>query len=147
METMDVVEGSYRTPAFEHARVGDAMHPGVVSCTPDTPLRMVAQIMAQRHIHSVVVVDLDESEADGWAVVTDVDVLGAASGDLDLQTAGGVAATELPTIAVDEALSRAAQLMAEHEVTHMIVVDAARGSAVGVVSSLDIAGVLAWGRA
>jgi CBS domain-containing protein len=147
METTNAPEGSYRLPSFEKARVGDAMHPGVVSCTPDTPLRTVAQIMAQHHIHSVVVTDMSEGEAAGWSVVSDVDVLRAASGDLDLQTAGAVAGTELPTVTVDEELSRAAQVMAEHEVTHLIVVDGATPSAVGVLSSLDIAGLLAWGRA
>lgn len=145
METSDILQGSYRTPSLENARVRDAMHPGVVSCTPDTPLRTVAQIMAQRHIHSVVVTDLPEGAAAGWGVVSDVDVLRAASGDLDLQTAGDVAGTELPTVSLQEELGRAAQLMAEHEVTHLIVVD--RESAVGVISSLDVAGILAWGRA
>lgn len=142
------IEGSYRSPSFEKARVSEAMHPGVVSCTPETPLRVVAQIMAQRHIHSVVVTDLPAGEAERhWGVVSDVDLLRASSGDLDTQTAREVAATELPTVAVEEALSRAAQMMAEHEVTHLMVVDDSGERAVGVISSLDIAGILAWGRA
>ena len=145
METTEALEGSYRLPSFEKAHVDDAMHPGVVSCTPETSLRAVAQIMAQRHIHSVVVADLSAGTTDGWGVVSDVDVLRAASGDLDTQTAGEVAATELPTVGVHEELSRAAQIMAEHEVTHLMVVDG--DQAVGVLSSLDIAGLLAWGRA
>jgi CBS domain-containing protein len=36
--------------------------------------------------------------------------------------------------------------MVEHGVSHLLVVDDAR-RAVGVVSALDVAGVLAWGRA
>ena len=35
--------------------------------------------------------------------------------------------------------------MAEHGVSHLIVADA--GRAVGVVSTLDVAGIIAWGRA
>ena len=147
METTEALEGSYRLPSFENARVGDAMHPGVVSCTAETPLRTVAQIMAQHHIHSVVVTGLSGGEAGRWGVVSDVDVLRSASGDLDLRTAGEVAGTELPTVGVGEELARAAQVMAEHEVTHLIVVDGPQPSAVGVLSSLDIAGLLAWGRA
>jgi CBS domain-containing protein len=138
------IEGSYRTPSFEKAQVSDAMHPGVVSCARDTPLRTVAQIMAERHIHSVVVSDLG-SEVSGWGVVADVDLLGAADGDLDTLTAGETAGTELPTVTPDETLSRAAQLMAEHGVSHLIVVE--DGRAVGVVSTLDVAGIIAWGRA
>ncbi len=138
------VEGSYRMPSFENALVSDAMHPGVVSCPADTSLRAAARIMAERHIHSVVVTDLAGTEAD-WAVVSDVDLLGAAEGDIDTLDVGGVAATELPTTSPDETLPRAAQVMNERGVTHLIVVDG--GRAVGVISSLDLAGILAWGRA
>jgi CBS domain-containing protein len=148
MAATERIEGSYRSPSFEKARVIDAMHPGVVSCTPETSLRVVAQIMAQRHIHSVVVTDLRRGATGrGWGVVSDVDLLRASSGDLDTQTAREIAATELPTVAVEETLPRAAQMMAEHEVTHLIVVDDGDDRAVGVLSSLDIAGTLAWGRA
>jgi CBS domain-containing protein len=138
------IEGSYRTPSFERAQVADAMHPGVVACDRDTSLRIVAQIMAQNHIHSVVVVDLG-GDGPGWGVVTDIDVLGAADGGVEGLTAGQVAGTELPTATPEESLSRAAQVMNEHAVSHLIVVD--DGRAVGVLSSLDVAGILAWGRA
>jgi CBS domain-containing protein len=138
------IEGSYRTPSFEKAQVSDAMHPGVVSCARDTPLRTVARIMAERHIHSVVISDLGPGGA-GWGVVADVDLLGAADGDLDALTAGQAAGTELPTVSPDEALPRAAQVMAEHGVSHLIVAD--DGQAVGVLSTLDVAGIIAWGRA
>jgi len=60
------LEGSYRSPAFENAQVSEAMHPGVVSCTADTSLRTVARIMAERHIHSVVVDDLVAAQGPGW---------------------------------------------------------------------------------
>jgi CBS domain-containing protein len=36
------------------------------------------------------------------------------------------------------------RLMDEHDIAHLIVAD--RGRPIGVVSSLDVAGVLAWGR-
>lgn len=143
MKTSEI-EGSYRTPAFEKAQVSDAMRPGVVSCTPDTSLRTVARIMAERHIHSVVVSDLRAAEEPGWGVVSDVDLLGAAE-DIETLTASEVAGTDLPTVGPAESLSRAAQVMNEHGVSHLLVVDHRR--AVGVISSLDVAGILAWGRA
>jgi CBS domain-containing protein len=135
--------GSYRSPAFEHARVSDTMRPGVISCPPDTSVASVAQMMAQQHIHSVVVTDLED---DDWGVVSDVDVLRAAGQDLDERTADEIAGTELPTVSPDESLERAAQVMAEHEVTHVMVVSGA-GAPLGILSSLDVAGVIAWGRA
>ena len=41
--------------------------------------------------------------------------------------------------------SMAAQLMSEHEVSHLVVVQPHSGHPVGVLSALDLAGVLAWG--
>ena len=137
--------GSYRLPSFEKGRVADAMHSGVVSCPPETALRAVAQIMAQRRIHSVVVTGIEGGDASRWGIVSDMDLLRASAGDLDTQTAGEVAGTELPTVSAEESLPRAAQVMAEHEVTHLIVVSGEQ--ATGVLSSLDIAEVLAWGGA
>jgi CBS domain-containing protein len=140
--------GSYRTPAFEHANVSDAMRPGVISCPADTSLRSVAQMMAQQHIHSVVVTDLLRSGAEdgAWGVVSDIDLLRAVGEDVDERTAGDVAGTELPTVTPDDRLARAAQLMAEHEVTHLLVVTPSTGAPLGVLSSLDVAGVVAWGE-
>jgi CBS domain-containing protein len=143
--TRTEIEGSYRSPSFEKAQVSDAMHPGVVSCSSDTSLRLVAQTMAQRHIHSVVVSDVEGPA--GWGVVTDIDLLGAADSDLEIRTAGEIADTELPKVGVEESLPHAARLMADHKVAHLIVVDPDTGGAVGVLSTLDVAGVLAWGRA
>jgi CBS domain-containing protein len=44
----------------------------------------------------------------------------------------------------EDALERAAQLMAEHDVTHLVVVQPHSGQPVGIVSALDVAGALAW---
>ncbi len=144
--TRTQIEGSYRLPSFENARVADAMHPGLVSCTPETPLRTVAQIMAEHHIHSVVVAGVDSpGSGRDWGVVTDVDLLRASSADLDTQVARDLAATELPVVDSDATLAQGAHVMADHEVSHLIVVDDDR--AVGILSSLDVVGILAWGRA
>ncbi len=139
------IEGSYRIPSFENARVNDAMHPGVVSSTPDASLQTLAQIMAQHHIHSVVITGLADASEKGWGLVTDIDVLRSAGGDLDTQEARDIARTNPPVVGLDETLVRAAEMMGEQQVTHLIVVD--EGNAVGILSSLDVAGILAWGRA
>jgi CBS domain-containing protein len=49
------------------------------------------------------------------------------------------------SVAADDSLERAAQLMAEHEVSHLVVIQPHSGPPVGVLSALDLAGVLAWG--
>ena len=50
--------------------------------------------------------------------------------------------------ATQRQLARAAQqLMVEHEVAHVLVVERTAGRPARVLSTLDVAGALAWGRA
>jgi CBS domain-containing protein len=69
--------------------------------------------------------------------VSDRDLIRALARKRGETTAGQIAATELVTIEPAESVARAAQLMADHHVTHLVVVE--RGFPVGVISSLDVA--------
>jgi CBS domain-containing protein len=141
--------GSYLTPAFEKATVADAMRAGVMSCPPDAGVELVAQMMATNHIHAVVVDGVRTDPVHGeelvWGVVSDMDLVRAARdvGERPL-TAADLAATEPLTVEPSLPLSEAARLMDEHGISHLIVAD--RQRPVGVVSTLDVAGLLAWGR-
>ena len=64
-------------------------------------------------------------------------------GELEDRSAGGTAVTPVLTIAADDTLLRAAQLMSEHDVTHLVVVDRGATRPVGILSTLDIARALA----
>jgi CBS domain-containing protein len=140
------VEGSYVTPSIEHATVKDAMRPEVLTCPPDASLRDVARTMASEHVHAVVVAGGGTGDR-GWGIVSDMDVLRATREDIDERTASWAAASEFLSVSPEEALERAVQMMVEHDVTHLVVIDPAAGKAVGVLSTLDVAGLLAWGRA
>jgi CBS domain-containing protein len=123
-------------------RVADAMHPGVVSCTRDTSLGAVAELMARERIHCVVVQNGNGDSL--WGIVSDLDLVAAATvRELHEQTAGGSAGTPVLMIAPDETLERAAQVMTEHAAGHLVVVDPATVRPVGVISTLDIAAALA----
>lgn len=125
-------------------RVADAMHVGVLSCHRDTPLNEVAATMSRERVHCVMVESGSGEGGAPWGVVTDLDLVAAATvRELDEQTAGGSAATPLVLVAPGESLERAAQLMNEHATTHLLVVDPVDGSPVGVLSTIDIAAVLA----
>jgi CBS domain-containing protein len=134
---------AFTAPPFEQASVVDAMRVGIVSCPPDTPLRDVARIMATYRIHCVVVSEMEGARPVG--VVADIDLAAAAASEPHDGTAGQFARTEPVSVAADESLERAAQLMAEHEVSHLVVIQPHSGHPVGVLSALDLAGVLAWG--
>jgi CBS domain-containing protein len=134
---------TFAAPPFERATVVDAMRVGVVSCPPDTPVRDVARIMATYRIHCVVVSEMEGGRPS--AVVSDIDLAAAASAGVEGRTAGQLARGEAVSVAADEPLARAAQLMAEHEVSHLVVIQPHSKHPVGVLSALDLAGVLAWG--
>jgi CBS domain-containing protein len=139
--TSDPIRHSFAAPPFEKATVLDVMRIGVVSCPPDTPLRDVARIMATYRIHCVVVAEVAEGAPLG--VIADIDVAAAAAGSRDA-SARMLAGTEGTTVHPDDSLEHAAQLMAEHEVTHLVVVQPHSRHPVGVLSALDVAGALAW---
>jgi CBS domain-containing protein len=148
MKSPPGVEGSYRSQSLEHAFVSDAMRAGVLSCAPDTPLETVARMMASNHIHAVVVTaGSEDGFTQPWGIVSDLDLAKAAAASALDRTAGDMYVTEVLTIQPEEPLERAAQLMAEHDAAHLIVVDAVLEQPVGVISTLDLAGVVAWGRA
>ena len=128
-------------------RVIDAMHPGVISCPPETPLRTVARMMATYRVHAIIVSAHGADELpDGslWGVVSDADLVRVAeAADLDEQTAGSIAATPALTVGSSEPLGRAAQLMVEHEVSHVVAIERHSLRPIGVVSTLDVARALA----
>jgi CBS domain-containing protein len=128
------------TLQLDHIRVHDAMHQGILSCDADATLGEVAGIMATHRVHAVAITDGPSARPAG--VVSDLDVVAAiASGEEP--SAARAATSESPGVSSDERLDRAARLMAEHGVSHLVVVDAASRQPIGVLSTLDIAAVYA----
>jgi CBS domain-containing protein len=130
---------------LDAALVEDVMHQGVVTCGLHAPMTEVARKMATNRIHCVVVWNepARNERAELWGVVSDLDLVKiAAAQELSTRAAGASAATPALMVAPGETLRRAAQLMAEHEVTHLVVVDTEAGKPVGVLSTLDVASVL-----
>lgn len=123
--------------------VGDAMHRGVVTCDVGTPLSKVAQMMVGHRIHCVVVDSGEEQGQAPWGVVSDLDLAAAFANEQVEGEAGEIAATPAVTVGVREPLRRAAQLMTEHGVTHLVVVDPRSPRPAGVISTLDLARVVA----
>jgi len=134
---------------FESARVGDAMSRGVISCTPETPLRVVARMMATFGVHAIFVFEHQDEDDEAprlWAVVSDLDLVAATQLDLDRVTAGATAVTPLVTVAADRPIGEAASLMAQHGIAHLAVTDPLTRRPIGVVSTLDLARAVAAGH-
>jgi CBS domain-containing protein len=128
------------TSLYRHVRVRDCMHSGILSCAGDAPLGEVAGIMAKHRVHAVAVTHGESRRV--VAVASDLDVVGAAASG-DEPTAMQMAATEPLTISANAPVEHAAQLMSEHGVAHLVVVDGASGSPVGILSTLDLAALYA----
>jgi CBS domain-containing protein len=104
--------------------------------------------MASHHVHSVVVGGIATDGVQGdhlvWRLVSDMDLVRAAETGIEGRTAEDVARSQAITVDPSTPLAAAARLMDVHNTSHLIVTSG--GAPIGVLSSLDIAGALAWGR-
>jgi CBS domain-containing protein len=138
----DMGQTLHSTSDLASLSVADAMHDGVLTCSPRSPLADVARLMVSNRVHCVVVADPSVAPA-LWGIVSDLDLVAAASvRELDGQLAGGSAGTPAVTVSRDASLQNAAQLMTEHLVAHLIVTDPLSERPVGVLSTFDVATAL-----
>jgi CBS domain-containing protein len=131
---------------LQELRVVDAMHPGVISCPPDSTLQTVARMMASYGVHAVLVHGHDEEtpDPDGWGVITDWHLLqAAAAGSVHTVRAAEVAISPVVGIATSEPLQAALELMARTGSSHVLAVERHSGRPAGVVSTLDVVRALA----
>jgi CBS domain-containing protein len=130
---------------LEEVRVADVMSARVLSLPRTAALSDVARLMASERIHCVVIADGPHRDGKPlWGILSALDLVAAATvRGLEEQTAGPSAASEVVTVEADETLLRAGQLMTEHAVPHLVVVDPESGAPVGVLSTLDVTAALA----
>jgi CBS domain-containing protein len=105
--------------------------------------------MAEEDTHGVAVHGLGPGspgeEQRGWGLVSDVDLM-RAIGAKGLNSEASRAATgEIVTPGVHESLERAAQLMGEHECSHLVVTATDTQLPIGIISSLAVIRGLVWG--
>ena len=121
--------------AMDRFRVSDCMRAGVPTCDARASLHQVAATMSAHRAHAVIVRGPQPKRPS--SLLTDVDVI-AAIALSDEITAGEVPLEDALTIACTRSIRDAAQLMAEHRASDLIVLDDASGHPVGVISATDI---------
>lgn len=130
-------------PDLDQVTVEHAMHAGVFTCAEDASLEAAAALMARYSIHCVIVLEGSDDEKP-WGIVSDLDLVSSAfDHDAAAWTAGTAAGTPAVTIEADAPLRRAAQLMREYGISHLVVVDPGAQTPLGVISTLDLARVIA----
>ncbi len=122
--------------ALSHYTVLNALQLDLIECPADADVRTVARTMAEHRVHCVLVRDF---ELDLWGIVSDLDLMAAMRPGLADATAKRLAATDPLIVEPADTLQHAAQLMAEHQTAHAVVVDPVTGEPVGILSTLDVA--------
>ena len=89
----------------------------------------------------------EEPQCGVWSVISDLDLVRAGIHGSEAQTARAIAQQPLITVEPSVPLREAGELMLRHEITHLVVVEPGTQRPIGIVSTADIAGVLAWGEA
>ena len=127
-----------RRHPFEGLTVREFCSVGLIEVPPDAPVVEVARVMARKAIHAVLVT----TEHGPPQIVSDVDLIAAAaSGRLERLCAQDIAGTYPIGVRREESLERAVELLAEHDVAHLVVTDVT-GKPIGVLSAIDIARAL-----
>jgi CBS domain-containing protein len=137
--TTNYTRGESGPTALHEVRVSNAMHAGVVTCSPEISLQAVARTMAAHRIHAVVV---PVGEPEGWGLVSDLDLIAAADAG-GATTAGELASRPGVYVTPADNLELVVGLLRQNRLHHLIVLDSGGGRPVGIISTLDVADVLA----
>ncbi len=126
--------------------VRDLMHRGLITCRQDATLGHVAVLLAQHHVHALIVVDRDNRPV---GIMSDTDLMAGEWLSADSESLAAMRklrANDLmsyPIITVDASasLNEAARLMIEHDISRLIVTE--NGKEVGVISGSDFVASIA----
>jgi CBS domain-containing protein len=120
----------------ETMRIREVMTESVVTAAADTAVRRVAEIMRERNVGSVVLLD-DKGEAVGLITDRDLAVSVLADGHGGDATASDHASSPVVTAAPGMDVEEATKLMASHGIRRLPVVD--DGRLTGIVTLDDLA--------
>lgn len=126
--------------------VSEVMHPGIVSCSHAATAAQIARIMASFRVHCVAVMGVSHDERQDpliWGIVSDLDLLDAAIDAGSSATAATLAREPVISIRSTMSVYDAAKAMVQYGAAHVVVVDPERRTPLGVLSTLDVAEVLA----
>ena len=119
------------------------MHPGVITCAPETPVAQVSDVMERNDISALVVVD---DAGDALGVISRTDLVNARFVEPYMKHWRGLNAEHLMTkpvisVSMDTTIDQAVQLLNEKRVHRLVVVEKTSGHIrpVGILSVTDLA--------
>jgi CBS domain-containing protein len=117
------------------------MHPGLITCRPDTTLGQVAVMLTQHHVHALIVADRDGRPI---GIISDFDLMAgewlSANAEslaaMRKMTAGELMTTPVGTIEAGAPISEVAQKMRAGHMSRLLVTD--KGKPIGVIAISDL---------
>jgi CBS domain-containing protein len=130
-------------PDLTDMTVGQVMSQSLLTCSPRTPIRDLAQMMAHMGVQAVPI-DADPGARPPRIVTATVLAQVACSAKDHTGLDASDIAVDAVTAAADDPLPTAAARMLEHDTTHLLVVDADSGRPVGLLSAAGIVSRWSW---
>jgi CBS domain-containing protein len=117
--------------------VKDLMRHGAVTCTQDTSVKEVAQIMVVNRIRYVVITD-DHGAVSG--IISARSLLKAWGQDLDKTVARDILLPYTVTTTPETPLAEAVKMMQKRRIQHLVIVNeqASHKRVVGILSAVDL---------
>lgn len=115
--------------------VRDVMNKGVMTASPEATVKEAAKIMSQHHVGSLVI--LKEEKIVGIITERDILIAVADGKDAELTTVEEIMSKNVITVASDKTIEDAVNLMVEHKIKKLPVVDGDK--LIGIITASDIA--------
>ena len=121
--------------------IGEVMHPGIVTCARAATAADIAPIMHDCHTDCVVILSnghgVDEFPV-VWGLVTRADLVRPLAEVDPMATAEELARTPVVRARVDLTIPEARSLCSAVGVSHLLVIDSAHGTPLGVISEAEL---------
>jgi CBS domain-containing protein len=126
--------------------VRDLMHPGVLTCKPNAALGQVAVLLAQNHVHALIVTDRDGR---ALGIISDFDLLAGEWLSTDPEslaamkklTAADLMSHPIDSVEAGVSLAEAVQIIMDKEISRLLVTE--QGKPAGVISLSDFVASIA----
>ncbi len=117
--------------------VGEVMHKGTVTCSPDTSLQEVVRILSDADVRAIVVVGADYS---AQGIISHMDIMAHYGENLAERHATDVMTREIVSVTPQTPLAEAVRLMVERRIHRLLVAEATSSGLmpVGILSTTDV---------
>lgn len=117
--------------------VKDLMRHGAITCTVDTPVKEIAQIMVVNRIRCVVITDEHGAVV---GIISGRSILKAWGKDLDKTTAKDILLPYTVTTTPDTPLAEAVKIMQKRRIQHLVIVSEKppHQRVVGILAAVDL---------